>query len=348
MGDQLGTALRKFHSNRVLAQDKFTEGQIYYYYDNVDFDPPAGDRSDKFVVKQPSGSCYRTTFNEDDCDVQEKFRVDATPDFLLDGDGNMTTGEERAAETAWMYADVMLREIERYLDDAATNALADARIEAAVGSQLHMWGVGRDEATTAAALTTATNRAGTIRNSYLTVGRQRTQSGPGQTTASFPAGTYINMQNALTNGLIVDRVRIHNDAASPLTLDVKIAERTALNAFSVVRAQTLTHTPAGPGEGYKNIRLTPYEVPATGTFYVGFHIGTTQTLDTRNVAQARAFAAEPVNPALGATGVTITEETGDVPLIGVRYDFDYPKAQALVMATPFPKWDILSGGRAPA
>lgn len=338
MGDQLGRAFRKSHSNSILTQDRFNEGQIYYYYSDVSFDPPSGDRSDKFVVKHQSGACYRTTANSDDCDVAEFERVGSTGDNELEGTGLMSPAEERLAESSWLWADVMLREGERYLDSAG--GLADARVEAALGSQLDMWGIGRGDADP---LGFATSIAALVRNQFLTVGHSRTQSGAAQTTRTFAAGTYINMENALTNGLILDRVRIHNDSLSPLSLDIKIVERTALNTFSVVRSQTLIHD--GVAGGYQNVRLTPYEIPASGSFYVGFHIGTEQTLDTRNVAQARAFQPEPANPALGDTDVTLTEETGDVPLVGVRYDFNYPKVGDLGMNTPFPKWDILSGGR---
>lgn len=286
----MATATRRDDGLDNRAIDEFADGRKYYFYKTRDFDSA-------IFVKETNGHVERAGSSRPHVDWTEFDRINVEGDF--DHQGNLGLARRQEFHKVVFFADIFQPRADAFLTAAA--AWTDAEQKKGVATMFHNIGV---------ALTTAETLAGNYVD-WFNTGNEFDRQGP-QTTASFPAGTYINLNAGakITNGRLVDRLQINSSVAVTVTL--KLVQRTALDTFDVIRSQAITHSGVA---GWEDVDADlPFLVPATGDFYMGYHLAATTTMDTRTTGTNRAFAA---TEATGA-GFTITEEAGDVPVTGVR------------------------------
>lgn len=167
------------------------------------------------------------------------------------------------------------------------------------------------------------------------------------TTTSFGAGfTQYDRDFAVTNGATVYSVGIYSTTAGSMT--AKIALENSTTSFSTVVNQAFSH----PGTGWYDVVLSsPYVVPGSGTYRVGFFVTGTQvfsasgnrSLIAADVSGTNAgFSANAAGnlstgwtEATSAANMTLvtTAQTADASASKVRVLLEYNPVDAVTLNT---------------
>jgi hypothetical protein len=119
--------------------------------------------------------------------------------------------------------------------------------------------------------------------------------------------TLVDRDVVVTNGAIVTTVGLSSTSA--ITVVLKILLRTGVGNYDVVVSQSVSH----PGGGFADFTLSsPYTVPGSGNYYLGFYATTAPTNESTGTARSFKLADQT---GAGLTG--FTEDTG--ASAGMRY-----------------------------
>lgn len=129
--------------------------------------------------------------------------------------------------------------------------------------------------------------------------------------SSMGERTFVDRTFTVDNSTTVTKIGVDSDV-SITGLKVKLFLRNSANNYDIVVDKSVNHT--GSGLEYFDLD-TPFEVPASGTYYAGGYTPTT----IPNARSADRASNGGSGPDLTGTGETITENTANVPAVGVTY-----------------------------
>lgn len=125
-----------------------------------------------------------------------------------------------------------------------------------------------------------------------------------QNTVNHHEVTVINRGLSLTNGHVVKAISLYS--VLPRSVKLKIAERTGIGAYSLLRDMPFPH----PGGGWQWFNIPSYTVPSSGTFYLGYYYpSTSNNIIGCNPTISRATSSSDQT---NGSYTGFTESSGDV------------------------------------
>lgn len=295
----MATVTRKTDANRNRTTDTFVDGKKYHYFKG---DPLL---ENFIIVQHPSGLTVKRSANGSHPDVLEQQRIDVDADFV--DNGFFTAAERRDWNKAIFWAHIVLPGMRDFLDNSATDVWDNARQDDGAAAAMNAYGIGWTDAKLLNADVRTTHES--------TAGNERSST-PGGTFDPSPEKFWADRSVALTSAKEIRQLSLYSNSVLA-NFNLKIVERTSEDTYDVVlESGDLAHG----GSGWEHFDVRVFQVPATGTFYVGVWLPEAVTLIDRNTGTSRLrTTTQPT----GADN-TINETTGHCPAVGVRFQKDFP------------------------
>ena len=306
------TVVRQTDEAFDRTRDRFVLDDTEYRYFKS-----SRDLEDFMVIVFPNGHTERIRKNPSPLrpDFLELERYDAIGDFRIANNPIMGNARLRDWDNSIFWAQFLVPEIQNTIDTFKLQSPVPSDTEIDRHLEFMFLSLGYNAAS-AAQLSSGFTAA-------YTAALDRTRDNP-TGSATFDPGTYIDRSQVLLTDRVIDRMQFRTDTAvTGATLMIVHKNRNSPRRYDVIR--TVANVSHSGDNTWDNHRVQMLYVPPSSPvteYFMAVHLPSTVTMN-RNVSDRATLIGSP--GLLQGEGNDLTEDSGAVPGLGVRYAREIPK-----------------------